>query len=244
VWLSYYDNSAIEWVIKKAKSDTLHITHRLPDRLSGLVNEFASYGGLTSAEEVGSRRLRLNHLPDVEYRGIIDPDEVVTWVDVNGNEEPIGPTSWANDIEAKACAKICFHLTRVTRKSIIVITRFTAQRMFIRDYLWKIGLDKHIKVATTTGALGTQADITLVSLVRNNPERQVGAAGTLQDLNVSISRSKEKLIIVGNFDTMFYGWTSLPDQMKHGYRSAARRLAQLVDTRYGKVVDTPKILVR
>jgi hypothetical protein len=37
----------------------------------------------------------LNHLPDVEYRGIIDPDEVVTWVDINGNEEPIGATSWA-----------------------------------------------------------------------------------------------------------------------------------------------------
>jgi hypothetical protein len=36
-------------------------------------------------------------------------------------------------------------------------------------------------VTTTTGALGTQADIVLFSLTRNNPERNVGAAGTLQD---------------------------------------------------------------
>jgi energy-coupling factor transporter ATP-binding protein EcfA2 len=244
VGLSYYDNSAIEWVIKKAHWDTLHITHRLPDRLSGLVNEFASYGGLMSAEEVASRRLTLDYLPDTEYRNIIDPSEVITWVDINkGNEEAIGPTSWANETEARACAKICYHLRRVTRKSIVIITRFTAQRMYIRDYLYRIGLDKDIKVSTTTGALGTQADITIFSLVRNNPERQVGAAGTLQDLNVSISRSKEKLIIVGDFDMMLYGWTSLPNQTKHGYKSAARSLARLVDTKYGKVVDAPKILV-
>jgi superfamily I DNA and/or RNA helicase len=179
----------------------------------------------------------------VEYRGIIDPDEVITWVDINGKEEPIGATSWANDIEARACAKICYHLTKVTRKSVVIITRFIAQRMYIRDYLYRIGLDKDIKVSTTTGALGTQADITIFSLVRNNPERQVGAAGTLQDLNVSISRSKEKLIIVGNFDMMLNGWTCLPNQTKHGYKSPARSLARLLDTRYGKVIDAPKILV-
>jgi hypothetical protein len=34
--------SAIEWVMKRSKWDTLRISHRLPDRLSGLVNEFAN----------------------------------------------------------------------------------------------------------------------------------------------------------------------------------------------------------
>jgi AAA domain len=54
-------------------------------------------------------------------------------------------------------------------------------------------------------ALGTQADIVLFSLARNNPESNEGAAGTLQDLNVGISKSKEKLIILGNFDMMLNG---------------------------------------
>ena len=123
--------------------------------------------------------------------------------------------------------------SRLLTRSSIIITRFTAQRMYIRDYLYRIGLDRDIKVSTTTGALGTQADITIFSLVRNNPERQVGAAGTLQDLNVSISRSKEKLIIVGNCDMMLYGRTSLPNQTKRGYKSPARSLAHLVDSKYG-----------
>jgi superfamily I DNA and/or RNA helicase len=178
---------------------------------------------------------------DIEYRQVIEPDEVITWVDINGNERPMGPTSWANELEAKACAKICNHLSHITnRKSIVVVTRFTAQKQIIRHYLQKIGrLD--IKVTTTTGALGTQADIVLFSLVRNNPERNVGAAGTLQDLNVAISRSKEKLIILGNFDMMLNGWTAAS---KHHKKSPARILARLVSSKYGKLIDTPLILSR
>jgi superfamily I DNA and/or RNA helicase len=238
------DYSAIEWVMKRSRWDTLRISHRLPDRLSELVNEFAEYDGLRSAPEIGSRRLVLDSSPDIEFREIIQPDEVTTWVDINGIEQPIGPSSWANDVEAKMCTKICSHLIRITRnsKSIAVITRFSAQKQIIGRYLQRMG-HTDIKVTTTTGALGTQADIVLFSFTRNNPERNVGAAGTLQDLNVAISRSKEKLIILGNFDMMLNGWSAV-SLTNRGYRhkSPARELARLVDSKYGKVVDAPKIL--
>lgn len=233
------DYSAIEWVMKRKRSDTLRISHRLPDMLSGLVNEFANYGGLKSAPEIAPRRLTLDYMPDIEYHHVIQPDEVVTWVDINGVEQPKGPTSWANDLEAKACAKICNHLVHLTRKSIVVITRFTAQKQIIRYYLQRMGLED-IKVTTTTGALGTQADIVLFSLVRNNPERNVGAAGTLQDLNVAISRSKEKLIIIGNFNMMLNGWTSASSSSHR--KSSARNLARLIDCKYGSIVQPPHML--
>jgi energy-coupling factor transporter ATP-binding protein EcfA2 len=233
------DYSAIEWVMKRKRSDTLRISHRLPDMLSRLVNEFANYGGLKSAPEIAPRRLTLDYMPDVEYRLVIQPDEVVTWVDINGVEQPKGPTSWVNDSEAKACAKICNHLVHLTRKSIVVVTRFTAQKQIIRYYLQRMGLE-NIKVTTTTGALGTQADIVLFSLVRNNPERNVGAAGTLQDLNVAISRSKEKLIIIGNFNMMLNGWTSASSSSRR--KSPARNLAKLIDCKYGSIVQPPHIL--
>jgi superfamily I DNA and/or RNA helicase len=230
--------------MKRSRWDTLRISHRLPDRLSGLVNEFAEYDGLRSAPEIGSRRLVLDSSPDREFREIIQPDEVTTWVDINGIEEPIGPSSWANNVEAKACAKICSHLIRITRnsKSIAVITRFSAQKQILARYLQRMG-HTDIKVTTTTGALGTQADIVLFSFTRNNPERNVGAAGTLQDLNVAISRSKEKLIILGNFDMMLNDWSAVSlTNRGHRHKSAARDLARLVDLKYGKVVDAPKIL--
>jgi energy-coupling factor transporter ATP-binding protein EcfA2 len=239
------DYSAIEWVMKKSHHDTLRISHRLPDRLSGLVNEFAKYDGLRSSHEVGSRRLVLDILPDIEFRDIIEPDEVTTWVDINGIEQPMGPSSWANNMEAKACAKICSHLIQITRhsKSIVVVTRFTAQKQIIRIYLQRMG-HTNIKVTTTTGALGTQADIVLFSLTRNNPERVVGAAGTLQDLNVAISRSKEKLIILGNFETMLNGWSGIASSSgRHYHKSAARDLARLIDSKYGRVIDVPHMIV-
>jgi hypothetical protein len=74
------------------------------------------------------RRLILNHAPDIPYREIIEPDEVVTWVDMNGTEEEVLASSWLNDDEATACAKICNHLKSLTNKSIVVVTRFTGQK--------------------------------------------------------------------------------------------------------------------
>ena len=238
------DYSAIDWIIKRIRSDTLRLSHRLPDQLSGLVNDFAKYGGLRSAPEVASRRLIVDIQPDIEYRDIIQPSEVMTWIDISkAIEEPIGPSSWANETEAKACAKICLQLRYVApQKSIVIITRYTAQKQLIRSYLQSMGIGESIKVTTTTGALGTQADIVLFSLVRNNSENNVGAAGTLQDVNVAISRSKEKLIILGNFDLMSNGWIFSPTDSRNGYRSPTRDLAYLVDHKYGKVVHAPHIL--
>ena len=152
---------------------------------------------------------------------MIDPDEVVTWVNISGVEEEVLATSWGNDLEAKACVRICEHLTRITRnKTIVIVTRFTGQQILIQNYLEQLGLS-NIRAVTTTGALGTQADIVIYSLARNNLETQVGAAGTLQDVNVAISRAKEKLIIIGNFDMMLNGWSSLPPQTRYGYKSPA-----------------------
>jgi superfamily I DNA and/or RNA helicase len=152
----------------------------------------------------------------------------------------MGSTSWANELEAKACVKISNHLAKITRsKSKVIVNRFTAQKHIMRSYLQRME-DYDTKVTTTTGALGTQADIVIFSLVRNNPERNVGAAGTLQDLNVAISRSKEKLIILGNFDMMINGWTAA-SSVSHR-KSPARNLARLIDSKYGKVIDAPQIL--
>jgi hypothetical protein len=64
----YYNNfSAIDWIVKSASHDTLHITHRLPDLLANLVDDFAEYGGLASAPEVVGRRLSITNIESVDY---------------------------------------------------------------------------------------------------------------------------------------------------------------------------------
>ncbi len=243
IGLADFDQSAIEYVLKHAKSDTLFTTHRLPDILSSLVNEFANYNGLKSAPDIASRRLNLN-ISNIspEFKKIIQPEEVITWIDVNGNEEMSGPSSWYNEEEARMCSQICNELYKIApNKSIVVVTRYTEQRRIISNYLRKYGL-VNIRVLTTTGALGTQADIVLFSIVRNNPERQIGAVGSLQDLNVAISRSKEKLFIIGSFDMMMNGWSKLPTNIEKGKKSISRRLAYLIDHKYGQIVQSPLVI--
>lgn len=242
IGLRDYDRSAIEWVLKYAKSDTLFTTHRLPDKLSLLVDEFANYGGLRSAPDVANRRLDIRSPIDSLYKDIIKPEEVITWVDISGNEKMSGPSSWYNDEEARTCAKICLELKRIApNKSIVVVTRYTEQRRIITRYLKKLGLD--IRVLTTTGALGTQADVVLFSIVRNNPEKEIGAIGSLQDLNVSISRSKEKLIIIGSFEMMLNGWSKLPAKTERGRKSLSRKLAYLIEKKYGEIIEVPSSLL-
>jgi superfamily I DNA and/or RNA helicase len=242
IGLADYDLSAMEWVLKCARYDTLYTTHRLPDKLAMLVDEFADYGGLNSSPEIASRRFEAIHDIDENFIEILNP-EVITWVNLNGNEMMAGPSSWYNEVEAKACVRICCELKRVApSKSISIVTRYTEQRRTILKYLQHLDIES--RVLTTTGALGTQADIVIFSLVRNNPERLVGALGSLQDLNVAISRSKEKLIIVGSFEMMLNGVTSSYNLNPRHKQNFPQKLARLVDKKYGMVVEAPKILYK
>jgi superfamily I DNA and/or RNA helicase len=198
----YYNNfSAIDWIVKSASHDTLHITHRLPDILANLVDDFAEYGGLASAPEVAGRRLSITNIENVDYnfKQIINPQDVITWIDMCKSEEvPHKEGSWSNPQEAIACGRICENLVKLwpfsgsinegASNSIVIITRFTGQVITIRNLLAQMGLldNYNIKVTTITTALGTQGDIVLFSLVRNNQDKALGALAELPDLNVSI----------------------------------------------------------
>jgi superfamily I DNA and/or RNA helicase len=219
----------------------------LPDTLAKLVDDFAEYGGLASAPEVAGRRLNVINTQCVDYniKQIINPDDVVTWIDMDKSEEiPYKESSWSNPQEAVACAKICKNLVKLPalaqNNSIVIITRFTGQVMAIRNLLAQMDLldNYNIKVTTTTTALGTQGDIVLFSLVRNNHDKTLGALAELPDLNVSISRAKKKLIIIGSLDMMADG---------HGERrrtkaNYAHNLAKLVESKYGKVIEASQVL--
>jgi hypothetical protein len=63
--------------------------------------------------------------------------------------------------------------------------------------------DGHGLVGTVDSFQGSEADLVIVSLVRNNPRTGLGALGFLRDrrrMNVALSRAKSQLIIVGSLD--------------------------------------------
>lgn len=64
------------------------------------------------------------------------------------------------------------------------------------------------------------------------------ALAELPDLNVSISRARKKIIIVGSFDMIADG---LVDRRKYK-TNYAYNLARLVESKYGKVIEVPQVL--
>lgn len=173
-------------------------------------------------------------------RTIINPDDTITMVNViGGGDEPSGLLSTVNRTVAAAVVRICRELVRITRnKSILVMTVYGSQRDVIEEMLFQSGLS-NIPVATTSGGVGIQADIVVVALARNNSEFYMGKEGDLPELNVAISRAKEKLIIVGNIEMLRNGLATLPTATRSAWRSPSRELGWLLDHRYGRVVDAP-----
>ena len=63
-------------------------------------------------------------------------------------------------------------------------------------------------------------------------------------MNVAISRSKEKLFLIGSFEMMMNGWSRIVTSIQNGKRNLSRKLAYLVEKNYGQVIQVPSILLK
>jgi len=61
---------------------------------------------------------------------------------------------------------------------------------------------KNIRIATVDNYQGEECNIILLDLVRNNKYREIGFLKDFQRMNVSISRAKHGMIILGNQNTL------------------------------------------
>ncbi|MDE1853282.1 MAG: hypothetical protein KGI38_05995 [Thaumarchaeota archaeon] len=239
-----WEPSAIQWLMNRSKRyETLRLTHRLRDPIDRLVDEFAEYGGLRASAEAAQRRLEVTNAPDPAFRSLLDPDVPVKLVDVHSSTEVMaGRQSFYNDTEARLVTRIAQQITRsCPTSSVSVVTVYAHQREVIRGYLYDCGLHD-VRVMSTKEALGSEADATISSIVRNNADHVIGASGGLPEENVSISRGKKMSVVVGSLDMMYKGIYYLPsDQMRYRPGAPSRKLAWLIDHKYGTVLDPPRM---
>ena len=164
--------------------------------------------------------------PDVKFRGILDYDIPMEWIDINGvkseeassfdnREEFVGETfGRINKAEAELtlqCLEAYF--TRIGRQRILdecidvgIISPYRAQVQYLRRLLAKREFFKpfrrNISVNTVDGFQGQERDVILISLVRANDRGDIGFLRDLRRMNVAITRARMKLIILGDVATM------------------------------------------
>jgi len=57
-------------------------------------------------------------------------------------------------------------------------------------------------VKTVDGFQGREKEVIVISLVRSNPEEEIGFLDDLRRLNVALTRAKRKVIIIGDSKTL------------------------------------------
>lgn len=161
---------------------------------------------------------RVESAPEVRYRGILDYDNPITWIDTSesdAKEEFVGESfGRINKTEAELTLEaLKNYFTKIGRQRIAdehidvgVISPYRAQVQLLRRMVRKAEFFKPyrgcITVNTVDGFQGQERDIIVISLVRSNDDGQIGFLSDLRRMNVAITRARMKLIIVGSVQTM------------------------------------------
>ena len=192
----------------------LTVQYRMADDIMQFPNQ-EFYDGLLQSD------------PGVKYRGILDWDTAVEWVEAGGEERPpfrfpfeegetLAPDglSRINPVEAElALQTLHDYIERIGKDRIMyerldigIISPYKGQvhllrKMLRKDSYWK-PLRHLISINTVDGFQGQERDIILISMVRQNEQGQVGFLADLRRMNVAITRARMKLIIIGHSPTL------------------------------------------
>ena len=183
----------------------LKIQYRMNDDIMRFSSDYFYDGQVESA-------------PEVRYRGILDLDIPMEWIDTSAyefKEEFVGESfGRINKDEAELTLNTLQHyFERIGKQRLLeeridvgIISPYRAQVQYLRRLLMKKEFFKpfrrQISINTVDGFQGQERDIIIISLVRSNDEGQIGFLRDLRRMNVAITRARMKLIILGDKATL------------------------------------------
>ena len=160
----------------------------------------------------------LEAAPEVKYRGILDFDTPVSWIDTSEldlQEKAVAEgTGRLNTGEAELLVReLKNYMERIGIRRILeehidfgVISPYRAQVHYLRHLLKKEPFFRPcrrlITAHTVDGFQGQERDVIMISLVRANEKGQIGFLRDLRRMNVAITRARMKLLILGEAVTL------------------------------------------
>jgi predicted DNA helicase len=170
------------YLTNKDSNQMLNLQYRMNKDINDLTSELFYEGKLKSDKSVMDRIL-------------VENEPTIEWINIDSEEKLIGQ-SHVNCGEAEAVFDLVSRLRQigVEGKNIAIITPYKAQVNFIEE---KIN-DESIEIDTVDSFQGREKEIVIMSFVRQNKKGQMGFLTDYRRLNVSISRAKTHLYLIGN----------------------------------------------
>jgi predicted DNA helicase len=134
----------------------------------------------------------------------LDPSAPVVFFDTTNMEAEErslpGSYSYDNPVEAEIILDILDEALRsgIDPRDIAVISPYKDQVCFINNR----EKNKNLEINTVDGFQGREKEMILLSLVRSNPQKNIGFLRDVRRLNVSLTRAKRKLVLIGDSKTI------------------------------------------
>ena len=159
-------------------------------------------------------RPEISRLVRLVYPKLKDHDTVLNKPDIKGvssnvffishtNAENIDGdrTSHSNVYEAHFTAALCRYLLKqqYDPSEITVLTTYSAQMFLLREIM--PNKEYGINISVVDNYQGEENEIILLSLVRSNEDDRIGFLKTENRVNVALSRARNGLYVIGNFES-------------------------------------------
>ncbi len=180
-------------------SKLLSVQYRMHQDIMTFSSDVFYDGHLQADEAV--RTALLTDLPHVSESPLtVDPIHFIDTAGASYDEEPEPDgESRMNPLEAELVVKKVDELLAhgVSPENIAVISPYSAQVKLLRQKL-----NHGIEIDSVDGFQGREKEAIVVSLVRSNPEGDVGFLADTRRMNVALTRARRKLIVIGDSATI------------------------------------------
>lgn len=186
----------------------LEVQYRMHEKIMSFSGEEFYRGELSADESVKNHTLEDFELDidafDNEMAPILDPHEPVVFVDTANRDASERTrqrsTSKENPGEALIVKQIAYNLLRsgVKAKDIAIISPYNDQVDLIDQ---KVDVED-LEIKSVDGFQGREKEVVIISLTRSNANNALGFLNDIRRLNVSLTRARRKLIVIGDSSTI------------------------------------------
>ncbi len=174
-------------------------------RMNHVIMQFSNnafYGGKVTAHASVEERTVPAGAPLAESMHLIDTSGR-GWDEESGE----GAESLANPGEARCAIEVLSQIAALEEASTLTVGLISPYRGQVRYCSQLIPTDlrgrfAEFSIDTVDSFQGSECDIVVISLVRSNPDAEIGFLRDVRRMNVAITRAKCKLVIIGDGSTV------------------------------------------